>query len=135
MRNHPLRHRRLAALATLTAVVATTAGTALPASANDEDVVRRGSCAGATSWKLKASPEDGRIEVEGEVDSNKNGQTWRWRLKHNGSVSARGKATTKAPSGSFEVRREVVDLKGTDRLVFRARNPRTDELCVGKVRF
>ena len=46
-----------------------------------------------------------------------------------------GTATTKAPSGSFEVRRVVVDAPGTDKLVFRARNPRTDEVCRGVVRF
>ena len=106
-----------------------------PAQANDDDVIRRGSCTGATDWKLKASPEDGRIEVEGEVDSNRNGQTWRWRIRHNGSLSARGTATTQPPSGSFEVRRVLVDAAGTDKIVFRARNPRTDEVCRGVLRY
>ena len=50
------------------------------ATAGDGDVVRRGSCTGSTDWKLKAKPDDGRIEVEGEVDSNRNGQDWRWRM-------------------------------------------------------
>jgi len=109
--------------------------TAGPALANDDDVIRRGSCAGATDWKLKASPEDGRIEVEGEVDSNRDGQTWRWRIRHNGSLSARGTATTQPPSGSFEVRRVLVDAAGTDTIVFRARNPRTDEVCRGVLRY
>lgn len=106
-----------------------------PALANDDDVIRRGSCTGATDWKLKASPEDGRIEVEGEVDSNRDGQTWRWRIRHNGSLSARGTATTQPPSGSFEVRRLLVDAAGTDTIVFRARNPRTDEVCRGVLRY
>ena len=106
-----------------------------PAVANDDDVIRRGSCTGATDWKLKASPEDGRIEVEGEIDSNRNGQTWRWRIRHNGSLSARGTATTQPPSGSFEVRRVLVDAGGTDTIVFRARNPRTDEVCRGVLRY
>ena len=66
--------------------------TATPALANDGDVIRRGSCSGTADWKLKASPEDGRIEVEAEVDTNRNGQVWRWRLVHNGTVSARGRA-------------------------------------------
>ena len=69
-------------------------GVAGPALANDADVIRRGNCSGRADWKLKASPEDGRIEVEGEVDSNVNGQTWKWRMLHNGNVSARGTATT-----------------------------------------
>ena len=104
------------------------------ATAGDGDVVRRGSCTGHTDWKLKAKHDDGRLEVEGEVDSNRNGQNWRWRMVHNGSVSARGWATTHAPSGSFEVERRMVNLGGTDKIVFRARNPRTGEVCRGVVR-
>ena len=107
----------------------------VPAAANDADVIRRGGCDGASTWKLKASPEDGRIEVEGEVDSNRVGQTWRWRMVHNGELTARGRATTTAPSGSFEVRRVVVDMSSVDRLRFRARHPGTGEVCVGRVRF
>lgn len=111
------------------------AGMQVPASANDGDVIRRGSCSGASDWKLKASPENGRIEVEGEVDSNVNGQTWKWRILHNGQVSARGQATTTAPSGSFEVRRLLVNVSGDDRIGWRARNPNTDERCSGRLVF
>lgn len=124
------------ALATLVATLAALPLTvAAPALANDDDVIRRGSCSGSTDWKVKASPEDGRIEVEGEIDSNQNGQTWRWRLRHDGSLSARGTATTQGPSGSFEVRRVIVDAAGTDHIVFRAKNPGTDEVCRGVVNF
>jgi hypothetical protein len=124
------------ALATVVATLAALPlAVAAPALANDDDVIRRGSCSGSTDWKVKASPEDGRIEVEGEIDSNQNGQTWHWRLRHNGSLSAKGTATTQGPSGSFEVRRLVVDAAGTDHIVFRARNPQTDEVCRGVVNF
>lgn len=116
-------------------VTATAVGAAAPASANDDDVIRRGSCSGSTDWKIKASPENGRIEVESEIDSNRNGQTWRWRLVHNGDVSASGSATTRAPSGSFEVRRVVTNLAGTDTLRFRATHPGTGEVCVARVSF
>jgi hypothetical protein len=106
-----------------------------PALAKDGEVVRRGSCSEGAAWKLKASPDDGRIEVEGEVDSNVNGQTWKWRLVHNGTVTARGTATTSGPSGSFDVERTVVDLQGEDTLRFKARNPGSDERCNGTLRF
>ena len=46
----------------------TMAMTGIPALANDADVITRGPCSGNSDWKLKASPENGRIEVEGEVD-------------------------------------------------------------------
>jgi hypothetical protein len=106
-----------------------------PAQAKDGEIIRRGSCSAAADWKLKASPEDGRIEVEGEVDSNQKGQTWKWQLLHNGSVTARGTATTTGPSGSFDVERTVVNLSGDDQLKFRARNPKSDETCVGRLTF
>ncbi len=105
------------------------------AMANDADVIRTGQCSGASDWKLKGSPENGRIEVEGEVDSNINGQTWRWRILHNGVVSARGTATTVAPSGSFEVRRVVVNAAGPDRLGWRAINVASGETCRGGLTF
>ena len=79
--------------------------TAAPALAKDGDVRTSGACQGVATWKMKASPEDGRIEVEAEVDSNRIGQTWNWTLFHNGNVASRGTSTTAGRSGSFEVRR------------------------------
>jgi len=125
-------HIRIVSVALATAALA---APALPASANDADVIRRGNCSLNADWKLKASPENGRIEVEGEVDSNRVGQTWNWRIKHNGSLSAKGSATTKAPSGSFEVRRLLVNLAGGDNITFRATNPKSNEVCRGSLTF
>jgi hypothetical protein len=125
---------RFATIATLALVTAATTAPALPALAKGgDDVVRRGDCTGNTTWKLKAGPDDNRIQVEAEIDSNKAGQTWNWRLLHNGTLSAKGTATTVAPSGSFTVRRLVTNLAGDDALRFRAVNPATDEVCNGRV--
>ena len=110
-------------------------GLAIPAFAKDGDVIRRGGCSNSSDWKLKASPENNRIEVEGEVDSNVGGQTWKWRMLHNGEVSARGTSTTGGRSGSFEARRVLVDLKGDDHIGFRAKNPNTGEICSGRLTF
>jgi hypothetical protein len=121
--------RRWTRVGVLALVTAATLLPAAAANANDADVVKRGSCSGSTDWKLKASPDDGRIEVEGQIDSNKAGQSWNWRLVHNGSLSDKGTKTTAAPSGSFEVRRVLVDVKGTDTIVFKAVNPKSDEVC------
>lgn len=113
-----------AALAVACLTASLSAGLAAPAASasNDDDdrVIRTGSCSGSADWKLKVKTDDGRLEVEGEVDSNVAGQRWRWALRHNGSVSDRGVSTTTARSGSFEVERKIVDLAGTDRVVFRA---------------
>lgn len=131
MRPHP----GFTALTTVLVATATVAATSLPAQARDGDVIRRGSCSGSPDWKIKASPQDGRIEVESEIDSNRKGQTWRWKLRHNGDVTSRGSAVTRAPSGSFEVRRVVVDLKGADHLKFRAVHRGSGTVCVARVTF
>ena len=96
-----------------------------PASAHSGDdddnrVEVTGSCSAGADWKLKVKTDDGRLEVEGEVDSNRVGEQWRWAIRHNGSVSDRGSATTVGRSGSFSIERKIVDLAGTDRVVFRA---------------
>ena len=75
---------RIAALLML-ALLATAMIAPVSVSAKDGDVIRRGSCSAGSTWKLKLSPEDARIEVEFEVDSNRSGQLWSVRLRQNGS--------------------------------------------------
>lgn len=104
----------------------------VPASANDADVIRRGSCSARSDWRLKLSPENGRIEVEFEVDPNVNGQTWHVRIRQNGSRIFSGDRVTKAPSGSFEVRTLARDTAGTDSFGARAVNAATGETCLGR---
>jgi hypothetical protein len=116
-------------------MVVSSLAVAVPAGAGDDDVIRRGSCSANSSWKLKLSPENGRLEVEFEVDQNRNGQDWRVRMLHNGDVFFRGTKTTSAPSGSFEVRRVVDNASGDDAIVARARNVNTDETCRGRATF
>lgn len=125
-------HRVRLALTTVL-VAALPVATSAAAQASDDEKIRRGSCSGSTDWKIKAKADDGRIEVEGEIDSNHNGQDWNWVLKHNGSVSARGSATTHAPSGSFSVERKTVNAKGVDHFTFRATRPASGEVCVARI--
>jgi hypothetical protein len=125
------------AAATSSIVLAMGAVTILPAAASHggDGVERSGNCSGSTDWKLKAKADDGRIQVEGEIDSNVNGQVWTWRILHNGGVSAKGRATTQAPSGSFEVRRLLVNVAGTDAIGIRSTNTVTGEKCSGNLQF
>lgn len=97
------------------------------------DVIRRGNCSGQTDWKMKAKPDDGRLELEFEVDSNVNGQTWNVRIQQNGSPIFIGSRVTHAPSGSFDLTRRPNDSAGIDRFVARATNPSTGETCMGRV--
>jgi hypothetical protein len=121
---------RVAVAGLLTA--APLAMTAPAAQAGSDDVIRTGSCSAASDWKLKLSPEDGRIEVEFEVDQNVVGDTWRLRFLRNGELFATAPATTTAPSGSFEVRKLANDGSGTDAFRVRAANLSTGEVCVGR---
>jgi hypothetical protein len=101
------------------------------AAAKDGDVIRTGSCTNNSDWKLKLSPEDGRIEVEFEVDTPKAGQTWNVRIKKNGNVIWKGTRTTNVASGSFSVRKVTGNPAGSDFFVGRAKNPKTGEICRG----
>jgi hypothetical protein len=122
-------------VATMLALAVFSIAVAPPALARDGDVIRRGACSGASTWKLKLSPENGKIEVELEVDQNRVGDTWRVRMRHDGEIFFSGRRTTKAPSGSFEVRRVEPNRAGDDGFRARARNLRTGELCVGRATF
>ena len=122
------------ALAVTAALVVALAAPAASAGGDDDDrVIRTGSCSGSAEWKLKVKTDDGRLEVEGEIDSNVPAQRWRWTLRHNGSVSERGVGTTTGRSGSFEVERRVVDLGGADAIVFRASHD--GQVCRGVVNY
>ena len=54
------------------------------ASVKDPEVRAAGDCTRASSSKLKLSGEDGRIEVEFEVDQNRVGRRWSVVLRQNG---------------------------------------------------
>ena len=127
------QHKLAVAFVAALAVPVALAGSASASGGDDGRVERSGSCSGSTDWKLKAKPDDGRLEVEGEIDSNRIGQTWNWVIRHNGSVSARGQRQTTGPSGSFTVERRLVNLPGVDTIVFWARNPASGETCRGVV--
>ena len=119
----------------LTCAIGAAALVAIPAtSAKDGDVLVRGSCTKASSSKLKLSEEDGRIEVEFEVDQNRNGVRWTVVLRRPATVLVRTTRVTRGPSGSFELRRVVADLAGADRITARATSP-SGEVCRASAAF
>lgn len=121
-----IRPITLATLAVL--ALAAVAAFAPAAAAKDGDAVRvRGTCTQASTAKLKLSREDSRIEVEFEVDQNRNGVRWNVTLKRNGVRVASATAVTRGPSGSFEVRKLIARSRATDRITAVA--TRTGERC------
>ncbi|MEX2202634.1 MAG: hypothetical protein WD965_00955, partial [Actinomycetota bacterium] len=118
--------------------LATSLALAVPAGvavAGDRDVIQEGGCSGSSDWKLKLSPENGRIEVEFEVDQNVSGDRWRVKIRHDGDRVFRGTRTTGGASGSFELRIVEDDRAGADTFRARARNLSTDEVCRGSATF
>jgi hypothetical protein len=125
--------RKLLALAVI-AVAALALAAAPAASAkdgNDREVIRRGGCTGASTWKLKLKFDDGRIETEFDVDQNRIGKRWRVVLRQDGVVRFRRIRATRPPSGSFEVERHLRNGAGRDRIVGRARALAKGEICRG----
>jgi hypothetical protein len=105
------------------------------ASAKDGDgrVERSGACTGVSNWDLKAKPDDGRLEVEFEVDQNTNGVRWHVVLKRNGNRVREANRTTQAPSGSFSYEKRIADPGGTDKIVGIATRD-NGERCRGSLR-
>jgi hypothetical protein len=117
-------------------VVVTTLGLGVTgiASAKDGDVRVAGTCKGASASKLKLSAENGRIEVEFEVDQNRNGVRWIVGVSQNGRKRFAGTRVTKAPSGSFTARLIAPNTAGPDRFSARATSP-SGEVCTAQATF
>jgi hypothetical protein len=99
------------------------------------DAVRTsGQCAhGGGVWKLKAKPDNGALEIEFEVDTNRVGQLWHVRITDNRHVVVDRDIRTKAPSGSFSVNPRTANRVGTTDTI-RAHAFRGDRVCGGLVR-
>ena len=93
----------------------------------DDDVRKTGSCTSSSETKLKLSPEDGGLEIEFEVDENRAGRTWDVTLRSGSTRLLKRAATTRGPSGSFEVRKVVGRTSGTFRATATSRT--TGEVC------
>ena len=107
--------------------------TAPAASAKTVVAQTSGQCSLGSHWKMKAKPDNGRMEFELEVDSNRNGQRWTVRITNNRRLVFAGSRVTLAPSGSFEVDRLTANRAGVDHFVGVARNLHTNEVCIARV--
>jgi hypothetical protein len=122
----------LASLALATGLTLTLA--AGRAAAKDGDILVAGRCTQSSTSKLKLSEENGRIEVEFEVDPNRNGVRWTVVLSRDGRRIARLARTTRPPSGSFEARIVTANRAGADVISGRAVSP-SGEICRARATF
>lgn len=113
----------------LSAVAAAALVAAPAAMASDDEIRRNGECTGASTSKIKVKPDDGRLEVEFEVDQNNSGEKWKVKLRQNGNIVFKGTRTTGGASGSFSLERKLANTPGDDRFVGTARNKQSGERC------
>jgi hypothetical protein len=90
-----------------------------------------GACTNGGHFKLKAKHDDGAIEMEYQVDSNRAGQVWAVRITDNGTVVVSRNATTAGPSGSFTIRKVIANRPGPDKI--RAHATFKNHTCGGAV--
>ena len=102
---------------------------------DDREVRKAGDCNGSSSSKIKVKEDDGRLEVEFEVDQNRDGVTWKVKIKDNGDVVHKGQEVTRGPSGSFSLEQKIDDRSGADRIKAVGRERSGDERCVATLTF
>lgn len=130
-----MRSTRSLAAGSALAVLMTGMALAPGASAKGLEVRTEGSCSGSADWKLKAKTDDGRLEVELEVDSNVVGQSWSVTIKNQGATVFTGNRVTLAPSGSFEVDRRITNRAGADTITALATHAASGQTCRGSLTF
>jgi hypothetical protein len=102
------------------------ATTAQAASAKNGDGVRvAGTCSDTSTSKLKVKRDNGRLQVEFEVDQNRNAVPWTVELRKDGRLVFQGTRLTAAPSGSFSLERRIAGTTG----IIKARATRNGEVC------
>ena len=102
---------------------ASTGNTAAAKKAKKNRVRVAGTCSPGVTSKLVLKKRDGRIKAEFEVDQNKVGNTWSVTLLANGTTVKSTSATTKAPSGSVEVKARIADGTGQETVKATATGP------------
>jgi hypothetical protein len=117
----------------LTIVAGATLATAGPTSAVEVEREKHGVCTNNSRWELQLERENGRIEIDLEVDTPKAGKTWTVKLRHDGVLFTKVTRVTDA-EGEFEVDRLRNDHPGEDKIFFKAVNQGSGEACKGSLR-
>jgi len=121
MKSHPRTRLLLTTAAITVGLTAPALAATAPAFASGGGGVRSsGPCTNGGHFELKAKHDDGKIEMEYEVDSNRAGQVWAVRITDNGAVVVSQHATTAGASGSFTVRKVIANRSGADKIHARA---------------
>ena len=81
-----------------------------------------GSCSRGATSSLRLRADDGRIEVRFRLEQSRGRGVWRITIVHEQRVSSRATRTTRSDR-SFELRRGLADLRGSDTVAVHAWGP------------
>jgi hypothetical protein len=87
------------------------------------DVRVAAACGRGVAASLRLHADDGRIEVRFHLEQRRGRGAWRIAIVHEQRVAARATRRTTRSSDSFEVRRTVPDLPGSDSVAVHAWGP------------
>jgi hypothetical protein len=88
-----------------------------------EDVLVAGNCGKGATASLRLRERDNGIEVRFRLRQTRVRGVWRITIVHENRVSSRATGKTTPVDDSFEVRRTLPDLPGSDRVVVQAWGP------------
>jgi len=120
------------------AVSIMTAAAPAATAASTTPVVRSGKCSGTSTWLLTLKIDNGRIEVDSEVNHTRNGQVWKFVFKDNLVVFARAKVVAGSPGndpGQASATRYVRPVAGANHIMVRSRDYATGQFCVASATF
>jgi hypothetical protein len=83
-----------------------------------------GSCGRGATASLRVRSDDGRIEVRFRLEQRRGRGLWRITAVHEQRISFRATRRTTRSDRSFELRRRVADLPGSDTVAVHAWGPR-----------
>jgi hypothetical protein len=88
------------------------------------DVRVAGSCGSGATSSLRLRSDDGRIEVRFRLEQRRGRGMWRITIVHEQRVASRATRRTTRSDRSYELRRTLPDLPGSDTVVVHAWGPR-----------
>jgi hypothetical protein len=117
--------RRLLLLASLLLALAVGAASARAEDGGGRggDVRVAGECGRGATSSLRLRADEGRIEMHFRVRQTRGRGVWRITIVHEDRVSARATRRTTRFADSFELRRTLPDLRGSDTVVVHAWGP------------
>jgi len=82
-----------------------------------------GTCGRGATASLRLRADDGQIEVRFRVEQTRGRGVWRITIVHEQRVSSRATRRTTRSDRSFELRRRLADLSGSDTVAVHAWGP------------